>query len=130
MAKVLTDLGASLEAAKMSFQCRKFTPRPPRKCKELNAIVYAFKLSIHGTARIDKELSPKKCRLNKASSLDVGDTLEAQVISGITTKMWSGPDVAPATGSHKGSFITTRDYGYAIIEIPVRELLTMVRSLP
>lgn len=128
MAK-LTAIGASIEALSLGLQARKFLPRLPERDAKINVVVYPFKLSIFGKARIEKELSPLKAIWLESSHLNLGDELHGESVTGHSEKPLARPSIEHATGTHRASVLRTKGRSFARIEIGVRALLQQ-KKLP
>lgn len=118
-----TDVGTSIEGSSLSLQTRKYLPKPPEKDSKLGKVVYPFKLTIFGIARIAAELNPKLPLWSLGSKLDHGDELHGESIFGRSEKPLGKPSVVNATGSHKATALATRGRSFAKIEVGVRSLL-------
>ncbi|MGO4366417.1 hypothetical protein [Pseudomonas sp. PAB10] len=116
-------VGDSVEGDGLDLQCRKFTLHPPKKNKDLNLVVYPFKLSIFGYATVKKEFSKSETLVKETSGRNVGDEIHGETVGGFSAKAPSKPEVKHATSTHKASFITTRGQSFAFVEIGVRDHL-------
>lgn len=118
-----SQVGSEVEGDSLELQCRKINLHGPIKEKLIKGVVWRFKLSIHGYARVAKTLSDPSKRLSKGSLIQLGDEIHGEAISGFSVKPLNKASVAHATASHKATFISSRAYSYAAVEIGVREML-------
>ncbi|MGO4803454.1 hypothetical protein ACEN2T_29730 [Pseudomonas sp. W22_MBD1_FP4] len=116
-------VGASVEGDGLELKCRKFTLHQPKRNKDLNLLIYPFKLSIFGYATVKKEFSKSETLVNKTSGCNVGDSIHGEAVGGFSAKAPSKPEVKHATATHKASFIITRGQSFAFVEIGVRDHL-------
>lgn len=117
-----SQICTSIEGQSIDIQCRKFTAHPPRRDPNLG-LVYPFKLGIRGLARVGRPLDPGSDPWRSGSFTASGDQIFGETIDGFAGKPIRNVRVGPATGRHKGSFVTIRGPAYAHVEIGVRELL-------
>jgi hypothetical protein len=117
----------SVEGEVLELQCRKFSLQPPRKDPKLGKLIYPFKLSIFGIARITKPLDPHTSATKKTSLLAVGDEVHGEAVDGYGIRPVGRPAVGNATGTHKASFVTVKGSAYAHVEIGVRDHLESTR---
>lgn len=89
---------------------------------------YPFWLSQNSEAEITQELSPKTAIHSPTSALNLGDMLRAGRISGITENPLGASQLVQATGNHRSNHVNTNGFGFAKIEIPVRNVLMMQNS--
>lgn len=116
------EICTSVEAEVLELQCRKFFPQQPRKDPTLGKIVYPFKVSIHGCARVSKSYEDDVPSLRPQSMRDFGDEVHGETLDGFAQKPIGKPRIDHGTSSHKASFVTIRR-GYAHVEISVRDHL-------
>lgn len=121
-------IGDSVEGNALELQCRKFSLHGPTKTKKTKALVFAFKLSIHGFARVAKELQDSTNQISEDSMIDEGDEIHGETINGFSSKAPSRPEVKHATSTHKASFVSTRGPSYAVVEIGVRDQLQAIHN--
>lgn len=110
----------------MELQCRKFSPQPPRKDPKLG-LIYPFKLSIHGFARITKPYQLANQAKHDKSLLALGDEVHGEAVDGFSKKPVGRPRVEHATHTHKATFVDLRGGAYAHVEIGVRDQLADAR---
>lgn len=119
-------IGDSVEGNGLDLQCRKFHLHGPTKTKLTKGLVYTFKLSIHGYARVSKTLADKTAPISSSSRLDEGDEIHGETINGFSSKPPGRPEVKHATSTHKATFVSTRGQSFASVEIGVRDQLQSI----
>ncbi|CAM3805780.1 hypothetical protein CCOS865_01851 [Pseudomonas reidholzensis] len=119
-------IGDSIEGNALELQCRKFKMNGPTKSKFTKALVFNFKLSIHGFARISKPLGDTETQVSDKSMINVGDEIHGESINGFSSKPMGREEVKHATSTHKATFVSTRGKSYANVEIGVREFLQAI----
>ncbi|MFJ3112320.1 hypothetical protein [Pseudomonas putida] len=123
-------VGDSVEANALELQCRKFALNGPTKSKLTNALVYNFKLSIHGFARITKPLGSDEPQTFSAAMIQEGDEIHGESITGFSSKAPGRQEVKHATSTHKATFVSTKGKSYARVEIGVRDHLQAIGCEP
>jgi len=121
-------IGDSVEGNALELQCRKFHLQGPIKTKLTKGLVFSFKLSIHGFARVSKTLAEKCTPISDASRLNEGDEIHGETINGFSSKPPSRPEVKHATSTHKATFVATRGQSFASVEIGVRDQLQAITA--
>jgi hypothetical protein len=122
----------SLEGGTLYLSTRKCTGKiPPLNLPQPIGRVHRFRLMIESDARIDIALPAgvshcKAAGLKAATSIRVGDRLQGGRISGYSGTQLEF-EVFQRTGGHKGSQAWTRNWGYARIDIPLRQVLQAKR---
>lgn len=125
----LSTIGSTVEGEKMELQCRKFSSHPPRRDSKLKKLVYPFKLSIHGFARITETYQDGKELCRETSHTALGDEVHGEAIDGFSLKPHGKERVEHATGTHKATFVSLRGGAYAHVEIGVREQLAQKKVI-
>lgn len=120
---IATSVCCSLEAEKIEIQARKFLMQTPRRDSKLNKLVYPFKVSIFGIARVSQVYPDDQGLYRECSMRCEGDELRGETLDGFATKPIGKQRVAKATASHKATFVDCRGGVYAHIEIGPRHLL-------
>ena len=123
-------IGDSVEGDSLELQCRKISLHGPTKNKLSPKLVFSFKLSIHGYARIAKPLADLTAVLSQTSHVSEGDEIHGERIFGFSFKPLGRQEVKHATGTHKATFVATKANSYALIEIGVREHLQAIDQRP
>lgn len=118
----------SIEGEKISIVCRKFSSQPPRR--DSGKVVYPFKLSIHGAAKVEKAYDQADQLNRKVSYWSVGDEVHGEAIDGYAGKPIGPLGLVNATHTHKAQGVTLRGGAYAHVEIGVRDHLTSVKQIP
>lgn len=122
----LSAIGDSVEGNGLELQCRKFHLQGPIKSKLANRLVYTFKLSIHGFARVSKVLPDSTTKISEDSLINEGDEIHGETINGFSSKAPGRPKLQHATSTHKASFVATHGHSYASVEIGVRDQLQAI----
>lgn len=117
----------SIEGEKISIVCRKFSPQPPRK--DSGKMIFPFKLSIHGSATVEKAYEYQDQLKRKESYWSVGDEIHGEAVDGYAGKPIGPRDLLNATHTHKAQGVTIRGGAYAHVEIGVRDHLTSVKQI-
>ena len=117
----------SIEGEKIYISCRKFSPQPPRK--ESGRTVYPFKLSIFGSAAVEKAYERQDQLSRKQSHWSIGDEVHGEAVDG-----YAGKPIAPRvlenkTHTHKAQGVIIRGGAYAHVEIGVRDHLASVKQI-
>lgn len=124
-----SSIGDSVEGNALELQCRKFKMHGPTKSKFTKRLVFSFKLSIHGFARITKSLSEDCSKISPDSMLSEGDEIHGETINGFSSKPPGREEVKHATSTHKATFVATRGQSYAQVEIGVRDHLQAIGDM-
>lgn len=124
----LSQVCSSIEGETLELQCRKFSPQPPRRDPKVGKLIYPFKISIHGYARITKPFESKTAAIREESLLNVDDEIHGEAVDGYGLKPVGRPTIEHATATHKASFVTVKGGAYAHVEIGVRDHLESSRS--
>lgn len=119
-----TTVCNSVEGDTIELQCRKFYTHPPRRDPN-RGLVYPFKVSIHGFARISKPYETNAPISRKESFVGEGDEIHGEALDGYSLKPIAKAKIEHATSTHKASFVTLRK-GYAHIEIGMREHMAKI----
>jgi hypothetical protein len=120
---LLTMQGAAVAGRTLRLLSRKPASMPiPRKDPVLGT-TYPFRLQQNSEAEITAELVPKACDHNPEAALNLGDMLRAATISGFSTKPLPKFALVQGTNNHKGSETNCREFGHAVIDIPIRNVL-------
>ncbi|WP_223555315.1 hypothetical protein [Pseudomonas sp. BF-R-01] len=119
-------IGDSVEGDSLELQCRKIYLHGPTKTRFTNKLVFSFKLSIHGFAKIAKPLGDPTKQLSAKSHVEEGDEIHGERIFGFSSKPLGRQEVRHATGTHKATFVPTRAKSYALVEIGVRDQLQAI----
>lgn len=117
----------SIEGEKISIVCRKFSLQMPRR--DSGITVYPFKLSIHGSATVEKAHDGEGQLKRKESFWSVGDEVHGEAVDGYAGKPIKSPVLVNATHTHKAQSVTIRGGAYAHVEIGVRDHLTSVKQI-
>ena len=117
----------SIEGEKISIVCRKFSPQPPRK--DFGKMVYPFKLSIHGSAIVEKAYELEAQLKRKESHWLIGDGVHGEAVDGYAGKPIKPPVLVNETHTHKAQSVTLRGGAYAHVEIGVRDHLSSVKQI-
>ena len=120
---ITSGVGDSVEGDGLNLQCRKLYLHGPIKSKDLNRLIYTFKLSIHGFATVSKSLPENAIAVSESSRTDIGDAIHGEAIGGYSFKAPGRQTVDHATSTHKAKFISTRSQSFAFVEIGVRDHL-------
>lgn len=91
-------------------------------------MIYPFKLSIHGYARISKTYEAGKALKSTKSFIAEGDEIHGEAVDGYSCKPLGKPTVEHATATHKASFVKARGGAYAHVEIGVRDQLASAKK--
>jgi hypothetical protein len=119
-----SNICASVEGSKLSFNTRQFFAKPPVINETLKRKVYPFKLGINGYVEIATPLeNAKQTIVNIKSLTETGDAIQGGSIDGWTTKPIKPPAVKNATGTHSAKFGSVRGHSYAHVESSPREHL-------
>lgn len=124
----LSAIGDSVEGNGLELQCRKFHLQGPIKSKLVKGLVFTFKLSIHGFARVSKILPDPSTKISEGSLLNEGDEIHGETINGFSSKAPGRPKIKHATSTHKASFVATHGQSYATVEIGVRDQLQAITT--
>jgi hypothetical protein len=120
---LLTKQGASIAGRILRLLSRKPVSIPvPRNDPTLGR-TYPFRLTQNSEAEITAELAPKACNHDAAAALSLGDMVRAATISGFSTKPLPKFELVQGTGNHKGSAASCKEFGYARIDTPLRNVL-------
>lgn len=117
----------SIEGERIAIVCRKFSPQPPRK--DSGKMVYPFKLSIHGSAVVEKAYDIKDQLMREVSHWIVGDEIHGEAVDGYAGKPIKPPVLVNETHTHKAQSVTLRGGAYAHVEIGVRDHLSSVKQI-
>lgn len=120
---IATSVCKSLEAEKVEIQARKFQLQTPRRDTSSGRLVYPFKVSIYGKARITEAYETDAVLYRECSYRDAEDELRGEALDGFARKPFGRERVEHGTGSHKATFVSMRGGAYAHIEIATRQLL-------
>lgn len=120
---LLTTQGAAIAGRVLRLLSRKPVSITIPKNDPVLGLVHPFRLTQNSEAEITAELEPKSCSYNPAAALDLGDMLRAATISGFSKKPLPKFALVQGTGAHKGSQANCRDFGHAIIDVPLRNVL-------
>lgn len=124
-----SSIGNSVEGNALALQCRKLKMHGPIKSKLTKRLVYNFKLSIHGFAKVTKPLSDECEQISPGSMISEGDEIHGETINGFSVKPLGREEVKHATGTHKATFVATRGQSYASVEIGVRDHLQAIGDI-
>ncbi|NMG29446.1 hypothetical protein [Aromatoleum evansii] len=91
----------------------------------MKGLIYPFKVSIHGFARVVKAYESESSLFRKSSFWKVDDEIHGEALDGHSSKPISRPTVTAATATHKASFVDIRN-GYAHVEIGIREHMSKI----
>lgn len=116
-----SNICASIEGKKISFNTRQFYSKTPIFHELLGIKVYPFKLGINGYAKIESPLEDKTKAIFTSSMLEDGDCIQGGSVDGWTTKPIKQPEKGTATGTHSASFGDIK--GHAHVESPHRDHL-------
>lgn len=122
---IATDVDASIEGEQLDFTSRKYIPAFPQHNEELDELVFHFRLSMLSKGVISVELNPKKHRVSSTSLLNVADEIQGERLTGFSSKPIPPPVVTTASGTHQASVFSTKEFGFAKIEIGIRALMQM-----
>lgn len=119
---------SSVEAEVLELQCRKFFLQQPKINATLGKVVYPFKVSIHGSARVLEPYEDSAVYHRPKSMRKLGDEVHGETLDGFAQKPVGKPRIDHGTSSHKASFVKIRR-GYAHVEIGVRDHLNSIALL-
>lgn len=92
-------------------------------------MIYPFKLSIHGSATVEKTYDEEDQLSRKESFWSLGDEVHGEAVDGYAGKPIKTPVVVNATHTHKAQSVTIRGGAYAHVEIGIRDHLTSVKKI-
>jgi len=118
----------SIEGEKISITCRKFSAQPPYL--KAGKLVYPFKLSIHGTAKVKEAYSNDSQLKVQKSHWSEGDEIHGEAVDGYSGKAFRNPpQVINLTSTHKAQAVEMRGGVYAHVEIGMRDQLTDIKKI-
>ncbi len=118
-----SNICASIEGNKISFNTRQFYSKPPYIDPILGVRVYPFKLGINGYAEISSPLDNEAEAAFASSMLKQGDCVQGGSVDGWATKPIKSPEKGVATGAHSAVFGDLKGHAYAHVESPHRDHL-------
>jgi hypothetical protein len=124
---LFVSLGESVEAIVLRLMSRApiFTDTPVIS-PTLGVVTYPFRMTQNSEAEIETPLAPRQWRVCQQSHLDPGDMLLGVRIAGHSTKPLSALQLIQGTGAHKACQSRCKDFGYARLEIPLRNVLNRI----
>lgn len=112
---------ASIEGEGLKFKTRQFFSRPP--VRKDGKVRYGFKMGIRSSAELTKAFENPEMSEFSTSMLSVGDSLNAQAISGWCSKRHSEPVVKKGSASHSATHGEINSTCFAMIDACAKEHL-------
>jgi hypothetical protein len=120
---LFVEQGCSVEARVLRLMSR--SPiffATPLKDEHLG-VTYPFRMTQNCEAEVEVELDPKKHVKSVASALNLKDLIRGTRIAGISAKAMKAASLIQGTENHRAREARTREFGFAKIDIPLRNIL-------